>query len=191
MAKYSAGILLVVLLAFTACERPTPPAVNEDGAAYDLTQYLQEQKARMQAQKPMVLKTVTTENKPSETVETDEINWEDELSVFEQLDLNKPTLAEYYTKEVFELESGGYAVEYKKLEESEPLVHYLYLSFAPNRQLMEVNAILQDQNPLFFSRRKVQLQAEPGTGNISSYSIKGVQKLIFSDSLHYKVDANL
>lgn len=191
MAKYSAGIFLVALLAFTACERPTPPATDEAGAVYDLTQYLQEQKARMQSQKPMVLKTVTTENKPAETVETDEIDWEDELAVFEQLDLNKPTLAEYYTKQVFEFENGDYAIEYKKLEDSEPLVHYLYLTFAPNRQLKQVDAILQDRNPLFFSRRKVQLQAAPGTGNISSYSIKGVQKLIFSDSLHYKVDANL
>lgn len=190
MAKYSSGLIFLVLLAFTACERPSPPAL--DGAAgYNLTLYLQEQKARMQAKKPMVLKSVTTENQLTETVETDEINWEDELAVFEQLDLRRPALEEYYIKQETTLDNGDIAIEYKKREESEPLVQYLYLTLSPTRQLKHLNATLQDQNPLFYSRRFVELETEPGTGNILGYSIKGVQKLIFSDSLHYSVDANL
>lgn len=189
MGRYSAGLLLLLTLAFAACERPVPPAAESD--TYNLTQFLQEQIATMQAKKPMVLKSVSTDNLPSETVQTDEVDWQDELAVFEQLDLNKPTLEEYYTKDQIPLGDGGHAIIYKKREDSEPLVHYLYLGFGPDKQLKQLQAILQDKNPLFFSRRKVMLQTDPGTGNISDYRIEGVQKLIFSDSLHFRVDANL
>ncbi|GAB3203051.1 hypothetical protein ABID22_001214 [Pontibacter aydingkolensis] len=190
MAKYSIGLILGLLLALTACEPPAPVDTSAAGD-YNLTLYLQEQKAHMQAKKPMVLKSVTTGDKPVETVETDEIDWEDELAVFEQLDLRRPALEDYYMKQETVLENGDIAVEYKKKEESEPLVHYLYLTLTPTRQLKELNATLQDKNPLFYSRRHVTLQTEPETGNVSSYRITGVQKLIFSDSLHFKVDANL
>ena len=191
MGKYSAGLLLILALAFTACERPAPRATEGTANGFNLSQYLQGQIAAMQTQKPMVLKSVSTGNQPVETLETDQVDWEDELAVFEQLDLNKPTLQEYYSKRRLPLEGGGYAIEYRKLKDTEPLVHYLQLNFGPDQKLQQVQAVLQDKNPLFFSRRKVHLQTDSGNGNISSYRIEGVQKLIFSDSLRFRVDANL
>jgi hypothetical protein len=190
MAKYSLGLFLIALLVFTACERPVPPAT--DGAAgYNLTLYLQQQKERLKAEKPMVLKSVSTIGENSETIETDAINWEDELAVFEQLDLRRPALEEYYKKQEFVLENGDIAIEYNKLPDSKTLVNYLYITLNPKRKLKHLNATLVDKNPLFYSNKKVQLQAEPSTGNISGYTIQGVQKLIFTDSLHYKVSTNL
>lgn len=191
MAKYIPFFFLGLLLATTACERPVPPTSAEAEATYNLTAYLQQQKQRLVAEQPMVLKSVATENEPTETIQTDKINWEDELAVFEQADLNRPALLEYYTKQETVLDNGSVAVEYTKVENSEPLVQYLRLTISPDKQLQQLDAVLQDKNPLFFSRRSIQLQADPATGNISSYNVHGVQKLIFSDSLHYSVDANL
>ncbi len=190
MAKYSLGLLLVALLAFTACERPVPPAT--DGASgYNLTLYLQQQKERLMAEKPMVLKSVSTVGEATETIETDAINWEDELAVFEQLDLRRPALEEYYKKQEFVLDNGDIAIEYNKLPDSKTLVNHLYITLNPDRKLKQLNATLLDKNPLFYSSKRVQLEADPNTGNISGYTIQGVQKLIFSDSLHYKVNTNL
>ncbi|WP_439880778.1 hypothetical protein ACSX1A_16685 [Pontibacter sp. MBLB2868] len=191
MARHIPIILIGLLLATTACERPAPPTSAEAEATYNLTAYLQQQKQRLEAQKPMVLKSVTTENKPTETIQTDKIDWEDELAAFEQADLNRPALQEYYTKQETVLENGNVAVEYRKIEDTEPVVQYLRLTLTPTKQLQQLDAVLQDKNPLFFSRRTIQLQADPATGNISGYNVQGVQKLIFSDSLHYAVDANL
>jgi hypothetical protein len=191
MVKYSLGLLFVALLAFTACDRPVPPAADDAAAGYNLTLYLQQQKERLQAKKPMVLKSVNTIGEATETIETDAINWEDELAVFEQLDLRRPALEEYYNKQEFILENGDIAIEYNKLPDSKTLVNYLFITLNPEKQLKHLTATILDKNPLFFSDKKVQLQTDPGTGNISGYTIKGVQKLIFSDSLHYKVSANL
>ncbi|MFD2999908.1 hypothetical protein ACFS7Z_06025 [Pontibacter toksunensis] len=191
MARHLSTFFLVLLLATTSCERPAPPTSAEAAASYNLTTYLQQQIERLQAEQPMVLKSVTTEGKETETVETSAVDWEDELAVFEQADLNRPALEEYYTKQEQVLNNGDIVVEYNRVEDAEPLVHYLRLELTADRKLKQLNALIQDQNVLFYSRRNVQLNADPTSGNISGYRVEGVQKLVLSDSLHYRVDANL
>lgn len=191
MARHIPIFLLVLLLATTACERPAPPTSAEAAASYNLTTYLQQQIDHLQAEQPMVLKSVTTEGKETETIETTQVDWEDELAVFGQADLNRPALEEYYTKQEQVLGNGDIVVEYNRVEDAEPLVHYLRLELTADRKLKQLNARIQDQNVLFYSRRNVQLNADPASGNISGYRVEGVQKLVLSDSLHYRVDANL
>lgn len=184
-------MLLVLLLALTACERPSPPVDADAADSYNLSAYIAQQQERLQAEKPMVLKSVTTEEKPTETIQTTAIDWEDELSVFADADLNRPALQEYYTKEERVLPDGSIVLEYRKAEDAEPLVHYLRLEMTSDRVLRQLNALIQDQNMLFYSRRNIRLTADPATGDISGYRVKGVQKLVLSDSLHYRIDANL
>ena len=50
---------------------------------------------------------------------------------------------------------------------------------------------LQDENIIFFSNRAIELSTDPRTGDISSYQVEGVQKMIFGDTLRYEVKANL
>jgi hypothetical protein len=191
VAKRIPILFLGLLLATTACERPAPPTSAEAEASYNLTAYLQQQKQRLQAEQPMVLKSVTTEGTSTETIETDKVDWSDELSVFEETDINRPSLQEYYTRQEQVLDDGSIVIEYNKVEDAEPLVHYLRLKLSPDRKLRQMNALIQDQNMLFYSRRKVQLSADPASGNISGYRVEGIQKLVLSDSLRYRIDANL
>jgi hypothetical protein len=191
VVKHYLYIFIGLVVAITACDRPTPPEASEEDGMFDLTSYFQIQKQKLKAEQPMVLKSVTTEQQPTETVQTDKVDWDEELTVFEQVDLNRPALQEYYTQKKTSLPGGNTLIEYRKIEDSEPLVQYLRLVLSPNKKLQQLNAVLQDRNPLFFSKREVELQANPETGNIAGYSIKGVQKLIFNDSLHYRINANL
>ncbi|RIJ37576.1 hypothetical protein [Pontibacter oryzae] len=192
MAKYNPLLWVGLLLAIASCERPAPPVTDSAGqASYNLTAYLQQQKEALEAEKPMVLKSVETQGKDAELVETSEVDWEDELTVFEQADLNRPSLQEYYTKQQQTLSDGSVQVEYSKLEDAEPQVHYLRLVLTPNGKLKELTATLQDQNIIYYSHRKIALTTNPKTGSIASYRVDGVQKMIFGDSLHYSVKANL
>jgi hypothetical protein len=184
-------LFIGLTIALTACERPSPPITSEADDAFDLMSYLLLQKQKLKAEQPMVLKSVHTEQQPPETIQTDKVDWDDELTVFEQVDLNRPALLEYYTKKKTVLPNGNILLEYSKIENSEPLVQYLRFILSPTKKLHQLNAVLQDKNPLFFSRRNIELQANPETGDIASYSIQGVQKLIFSDSLHYRINSNL
>lgn len=191
MANRIPVLLLGLLLATSACEQPTPPVVAEGENTFNLTAYLEQQQDRLQAEQPMVLKSVTTEGKPTETIQTAKVDWEDELSVFMDADLNRPALQEYYTRQEKVLDNGNIVVEFNRVEDVEPLVHYLRLELTPDRVLRQLNALIQDQNMLFYSRRNIQLSADASSGNISGYHVKGVQKMMLSDSLHYQIQANL
>ncbi|GHA65157.1 hypothetical protein [Pontibacter akesuensis] len=191
MAKYTSFLLAGLLLVTAACERPAPPASDKADTYFDLTAYLQEQKRELQANQPMVLKAVATQGQAPEIKETTAIDWEDELTVFEQVDLNRPSLQEYYTKQEQVLEDGSVAVEYTKLPDAEAQVAYLRLRLSPEGRLLQLNARLQDENIIFFSNRSVQLDANAQTGDISSYKVEGVQKMVFGDSLRYMVETNL
>ncbi len=192
MARYTILFLLsLLLLLSTACERPVPPPTGINNGAYNLSAYLQQQIQRLQQKQPMVLKSVKTRDEPTETVETAEVNWKDELAMFEELDLSKPTLQEYYTRTDSLLPDGSTSIRYNRLPDAEALVHYVYLRVGKGQQLQHLQALVQDQNILFFTRRKLQLTADPANGNLQSYRIEGVQKLIFGDTLRYRVDTNL
>ena len=66
----------------------------------------------------------------------------------------------------------------------------LVLTVSPFQKLERLEAVVLEENILFYSKRKLTLAAEPGR-NLASYRVEGVQKLILGDSLHYRIDANL
>lgn len=192
MARYTILILLsLLLLTATGCERPVPPATGMDKGAYNLSAYLQQQIQRLQQEQPMVLKSVKTRDEPTETVETAAVNWKDELAMFEELDLNKSTLQEYYTRTDSLLPDGSTSIRYNRLPDAEALVQYVYLRIGAGQQLQQLNALVQDKNILFFTQHQLQLTADPASGNLRSYRVEGLQKLIFGDTLSYRVDTNL
>lgn len=191
MIKLKTIGLLLLLVATAACERPAPPTTQEAADAFDVSGYLQQQLMWLQAERPMVLKSVTTKGQPTETVETAEVNWEDELEVFQELDINRPSLRAYYTEERVEGQGGLVSRKYTKEEGATAPVNYLHLITNESKDLQELEAVLLDENMLFYSRRKVLLKVNPATGRMDGYRVEGVQKMIFGDSLHYRIDANL
>lgn len=168
-----------------------PPVSDGETAAYDLTGYLQQQTQRLQAEKPMVLKSVETQNKPTETIETSDVDWEKELSIFQEVDLSRPALRDFYQEQQQTLPNGSTIIVFLKAEEAAAPVEQLVLTVSPFQKLERLEAVVLEENILFYSKRKITLTAEPGTGNVSSYRVEGVQKLILGDSLHYRIDANL
>ncbi|MBJ6117689.1 hypothetical protein JAO76_05780 [Pontibacter sp. BT310] len=191
MRNYSLVLVGSMLLAVAACEQPVPRSTSANDDDYNLTAYVQQEKQRLQQAQPAVLKSVQTESEPTETIQVDSLNWDEELTVFEEADISKPTLREYYTREEQQLPDGGTAVTYIKKKDAEAPVEYLYLQLSPERKVQYLEATLLDQNLLFYSRRKAILEASPQSGHLESYKVQGVQKLIFGDSLHYSVQANL
>ncbi len=139
----------------------------------------------------MVLKSVTTQGKPTETIETAEVDWEKELSIFQEVDLSRPALRDFYREEEQTLPDGSTLTVFTKSEEAAAPVQRLQLIVSPEQKLEQLKATVLEENILFYSEREITLTAEPGTGNIGSYRVEGVQKLMLGDSLRYRIDANL
>ncbi|MBB6609641.1 hypothetical protein H7F15_01190 [Pontibacter sp. Tf4] len=190
MRNYSIACIAIALVALVACEQPVPRNSSADGT-FDVAGYVQQEIQRLQTRQPAVLKSVRTENEPAETIQLERVEWAEELAVFEEADINKPTLKEYYSREEQVLPEGGKAITFNRLPDAEAPIERLYLHLSPENKLQRLEATLQDQNLLFYSRRKAVLEADPLSGHLQSYHINGVQKLVFSDSLHYSVQVNL
>lgn len=191
MGRYNIIGFVTLLWVTVACERPVPPVSEGEAAAYDLTGYLQQQTQRLQAEKPMVLKSVETQNKPTETIETSEVDWEKELSIFQEVDLSRPALRDYYKEQQQTLPNGSTITVFLKSEDAVAPVEQLVLTVSPFQKLERLEAVVLEENILFYSKRKITLTTESGTGNLASYRVEGVQKLILGDSLRYRIDANL
>ncbi|WP_147920398.1 hypothetical protein [Pontibacter qinzhouensis] len=192
MVPFKTILILGSFVALVACERPAAPPSASAAASYDLTAYLNRQTERLQKEQPMVLKSVTTQHQQTETIETTDLDWTDELAIFQDVDLSRPALRDFYTETTTTLPNGNTQLLYTKSETSAAPVQYLQLQLTPGRQLQRLEAMVLDKNILFYSKRKIVLTANPAeNSNISSYHIEGTQKLIFSDSLHYNIVANL
>ena len=191
MRNYSIALVGFALFILAACEQPVPRSSTGPDADYHVAAYVQQQIDYLQKTQPPVLKSVKTENEPDETIQVDNLDWTEELSVFEEADITKLTLREYYTSERQEQPDGGTTITYTKKPDAKAPVDRLYLQLSPEQRLVFLEATLVDENLLFFSKRKAILETNPQTGNLDSYKINGVQKLIFGDSLHYSVQANL
>ena len=191
MSSYRIIGLFALLCGFTACERPTPPLAAGKEPAYDLTAYLQAQTTRLQQEQPPVLKSVITKGQPTETIQLEELDWEKELAIFQEVDLSRPALRDFYSEERHTLPNGNTVSIFTKDADSAAPVDRLQLTVSPLQKLQQLEAVVLEENLLFYSKRNIRLIAEPGTGNLASYRVEGVQKLIFGDSLRYRVDANL
>ncbi|PVY40412.1 hypothetical protein [Pontibacter virosus] len=191
MSSYRIIGLFALLWGLAACERPTPPLATDREPAYDLTGYLQAQTARLQQEQPPVLKSVITKGQPTETLQMEELDWEKELAIFQEVDLSRPALRDFYREERHSLPNGSTVSIFTKDAEAAAPVDRLQLTISPSQKLESLEAMVLEENLLFYSKRNISLSAEPGTGNLSSYRVEGVQKLIFGDSLRYRVDANL
>ncbi|WP_125185435.1 hypothetical protein [Botryobacter ruber] len=191
MLKRKALYFFGLLIATVACEKPAPPTSARAAASYNLTDWLQQQTQQLQATQPMVLKSVKTAGKPAETIETSQVNWENELAAFQAVDLSRPALNDLYTESRKTLENGNTEITFTKSEVAATPVQTLQLQVTPSGQLQRLEARVLEKNMLFYSRRNMLLLTNPANGNLASYRIEGVQKLILGDSLHYYVDANL
>lgn len=191
MSSYRIIGLLALLGGLVACERPAPPASTGQATIFDLTGYLQEQTARLQQEQPPVLKSVIAKGQPTETLQMEEMDWEKELAIFHEVDLSRPALRDFYKEERHTLPNGSTVSVFTKDPEAATPVDRLQLTVSPAQKLERLEAVVLEENMLFYSKRNISLDADPASGNLSGYRVEGVQKLIFGDSLRYRVDANL
>lgn len=90
---FTAGIGIALLL--PACK----PAIKEDGVTakyFDLKAYFKADAARLNSSKKTVLKTIT-HNGTTESKEVNITDWERELSLFSESDINKPAWRDSYS----------------------------------------------------------------------------------------------
>jgi hypothetical protein len=151
---------------------------------FDLKGFLDQQTALLTQRRPAVEKQVSLRDGRVETTRVGQVDWGKELQIFYQADINKPAL-----RGTYEVLGGSAAADtvdmvrqYRRKPGAENSVDQLQVRETGTRA-GTIEAILTQDNPLFFSRKVLTLHYQ--NGQLSAYKVQGVQKLVLFDTLRY------
>lgn len=178
-----------LLLCMMGCGSPEPAAAPTMRRPdyFPLKAYLDAQAARLNQLRPAVAKQVMLRNSQPETTRVPQVDWTKELQIFYQADINKPALRGAYTVDSSTANGVRHYTYTRRPEVENPVTRLQIDTDAAG--VRTVSATLTQDNPLFFSEKKMVLQAQ--NGRLRSYQVRGVQKLILFDTLRYSTAAQV
>ncbi len=183
-----------ILLALSSCGGSTsadtaaPGAPRPVGLYFDVRGLLDAQIRQLTARHPGVTKHVNLRGGSTETVRVPQVKWADELQIFYQADINKAALRGVYRVDSA-TEAGGVRRTYTAQpgRENAPVTRLSVLSAGGQPQ--EIEATLRQDNPLFSGQKQLRLTLQQG--QLSEYSVRGLQKLILFDTLRFSTSARV
>jgi len=184
-------LFLLLISGCTDSVQQTQPNVY-----YDVAGFVKQQIADLSLQKPLVSKSVLINKEQSQQAIHD-VNWNRELELFLQADINKPALRSSY--QIGRPDSLTYRYTLKPSEERLTVRSLFVQLDSLTRQPRRIEAILQTNNPLYTSERHLLLESGP-TGNrlttsqqwrVQHYKVDGFQKLPYFDKNTFWVEGRL
>jgi hypothetical protein len=174
-----------VMLGFSGCGEVTG---NADSRFVGLEALLDEQVRLLQSANPAVQKRVLAMGGTQEKTFRN-VDWQKELAAFRQADLSKPGLRGAYT--VQDVAPNVRLFRVKPGENTE--VQEVRVEFADGNRVKSVQALVNDENYLYHTRRTFRLDFAP-LGNqwmVRSYRIEGFQKLLWNQAKPFAVQAEV
>lgn len=172
-------LLAACWLACTACETAPPP--SKPSAYFSLAGLVDAQVAQLKAAKPTVQRQLETNGQNHQNI-TANIDWEKELALFKEADINKPVLQGAY-----QVEQRDSVRRYLLTNPKFPVKEMRIVGpeAAPN----EVQVWFEEENSLYKLHRRLWLQF--AGGRLRQYRIEGFQQMLLSDSTHYRLEGTL
>lgn len=186
-------LILASAAALSSCDKgaavdpAAPGAAHVAGPYFDVRGLLDAQVRQLAARHPGVEKQVSLRNNPTETVRVPQVKWADELQIFYQADINKAALRGAYAVDSAHLPGGAMRRTYRLQpgHDNAPVLRLDVTSTAGRPQ--QVQATLRQDNTLFFGQKDLRLTLQ--NGQLSQYSVNGVQKLVLFDTLRFRTQA--
>lgn len=129
-------------------------------------------------------------------LQLDSLGWENELRIFREANIDKPAyLGSYiFSSEKKDAYSNLLYDEYLASDTEKLIVKSLKIYYLDKiTSIKKIEVILSDKNELFESDRQLSIMFENREGGslISSYHVKGNQKLRLNQVVNYDVSSNL
>ncbi len=178
-------LLLLCLFAFS-CDNSTTQTASRP-VYFDVAGYVKGQIQTLSTQKPTVAKSAFI-NQETNNQTTKAIDWEKELELFVQADINKPAFRNSYT--VVRPDSLTYQYTLKPTEEKLTVRTLTVKLDSTTRQPAQITAVLKSENPLYHSERRIRLESgankTKGWG-IQKYQVEGFQQLTYFERNEFRV----
>lgn len=189
---YIAGSALLALGgcgSSTATDQAAPGAAHQAGPYFDMRGLLDAQVRQLATRQPSVTKQVSLRGSAPETVRVPQVKWTDELQIFYQADINKAALRGAYQVDSL-AQPGGLVRRTYQLRPGHDNAPVLFMAVTgAAHQPQQIQATLRQDNALFFGQKDLRLALRQG--RLSEYSVNGVQKLVFFDTLRYHTTAHV
>lgn len=164
------SLVLVFLLLNLSCQKAQQAAeINY----FDLAGLMKQQIEYFKKEKPGVFKKIILGDK-TEELNLDSLDWEKELALFVQADINKRAYSKSYSTIQKENET-----EYKLTSGESLPVTSMRIIFGPRKKLKQIYIITVTSNYLMEAQRKLSLSFE--NGGIKSYGVNSEQELFIGD----------
>ena len=184
-AQWLLGLLLVGTACGSESSGPAPVQPTRRPLYFNVKVFLDAQTQELARLNPAVEKRVILRGGQIETTRVPQVDWSKELQLFYQTDINKPALRGTYTIDSVTQANGLVRRTYRRKAGVDNLVERLTVVSAATApaEAQEITATLSQDNPLFFSQKRVLLHA--ANGRLTDYQVVGVQKLVLFDTLRY------
>jgi hypothetical protein len=182
--------IAVVLLA--GCNKQNQ---TYDKRYFDFDSLINVQVTMLSKTKPTLTKIVMLDGKKDQSSQVaDSALLAQELDVFRQLDLiNKPLYSNTY--EILDGERdtrSNLRIRRYKAKTPSPIAFVTFYYHTDFKQIKKIESVYQETNSLYATSRQLEFNFDDSTGVmlLSSYKLKGSQKMILSDSVQFSIEAS-
>jgi hypothetical protein len=148
---------------------------------FDLPSFVKQQIEILKKQPCKVQKSLTSDSQTQE-ISADTVDWQKELALFLEADINKPALRDAYF-----VNKDNSKVEYWAMDKRAKVRRILVKGNAENPTEIQVSML--DANLLYQTEKELFMQF--ANNKLSNYEIKGFQKVLFKEQLDYSMKAKL
>jgi hypothetical protein len=174
-------IVLLLFLFLASCTNSENKIQSKN--YYDLAGLVNQQIRDLSSRKALVEKTVILADK-QERIETKDIDWNKELELFLQADLNKQSYQSAYIVDV-----KGKRISYRLKEGEKMPVNQLLIEFDDKDLPKHIEATMHTNNYLYESDKK--LTADLVNNKLINYKIEGYQELFIGSRKNFSVEGKI
>ena len=193
MQKYSVLGWVLSLCLLGSCQDTTavPPAPTKT-EYFDIAGFIQGQVRLLNTEKPAAIKSVQESGETTETKTVNNLNWAKELESFAEIDLNKPAFRNAYTVSR-QVQHGAVTETYLRKPNTESDILLVAVTTNKQNQVLSIRATRESDNMLIFTHKEMQLtcNTKNGINRVQSFRIKGQQKPLIFDTLHYIISTEI
>lgn len=142
----------------------------------------------------LLIKSENNELKKADALKLDSAEWRQQLEIFRNLDLNKPTYIGAYTIEHLDDSGSNLKIlSYTPISDDLPIkrISIYYLDHLSN--ILRINAHVKKSNILYSSANELTMEfvTKDELHVLKNYGIASMQKLIFRDTLSVEINGKI
>ena len=186
LPKWVGHIFAVLLL--TSCTGKQQQKVDK---YFSIPDFIDQQLEILAENQHQLLKTVNFGD-TSETTSMDSRSyeqWEKELRIFKEHDINKPVLIDAYLVQETD-RPGGHTISYKLMDSTDSGILDMEILYDSQEQVSGWRSRFKEENLLYCNFRELMLSTNEA-GILESYLITGYHKLMFKDTVHYQLNVEI